>query len=406
MCYNVLMDEISRYAVGLDVGTENVRAVVMSVGRDGTTSVVGYGEATNAGMRKGVVANLAGPAEAIDKMLGEVERMSGAEVNSAFVSINGVSVMSTKIEGMIAVGAEDHEISENDLRRVEETAVVGRVPANRDILDVIPLTYTLDGQGGIKDPVGMTGARLELSASVVSALSPNCANLRRATEGAKVVAERLVPSVMAAAKAVLSERQMENGVAVIDLGAATTGVAVYEEGDLQYTGVIPMGSNNITNDLAIVLEVDTEITEDLKRRFVTGNFGESEKDIVIKRGRKEFSFERTSVDLIVQERLTEIFHGVRKELAKAGYDRRLPEGMVLVGGGAKMRDIEVFAKKVLEASVRVGKPTGMNGVGESIERPEFAAAAGLALIAAEDGGRAVVTEKKKKGGLFGLFGKS
>ena len=117
MCYNVLMDEISRYAVGLDVGTENVRAVVMSVGRDGTTSVVGYGEATNAGMRKGVVANLAGPAEAIDKMLGEVERMSGAEVNSAFVSINGVSVMSTKIEGMIAVGAEDHEISENDLRR-------------------------------------------------------------------------------------------------------------------------------------------------------------------------------------------------------------------------------------------------------------------------------------------------
>ena len=400
------MDEISRYAVGLDVGTENVRAVVMSVGRDGTTSVVGYGEATNAGMRKGVVANLAGPAEAIDKMLGEVERMSGAEVNSAFVSINGVSVMSTKIEGMIAVGAEDHEISENDLRRVEETAVVGRVPANRDILDVIPLTYTLDGQGGIKDPVGMTGARLELSASVVSALSPNCANLRRATEGAKVVAERLVPSVMAAAKAVLSERQMENGVAVIDLGAATTGVAVYEEGDLQYTGVIPMGSNNITNDLAIVLEVDTEITEDLKRRFVTGNFGESEKDIVIKRGRKEFSFERTSVDLIVQERLTEIFHGVRKELAKAGYDRRLPEGMVLVGGGAKMRDIEVFAKKVLEASVRVGKPTGMNGVGESIERPEFAAAAGLALIAAEDGGRAVVTEKKKKGGLFGLFGKS
>ena len=406
MCYNVLMDEISRYAVGLDVGTENVRAVVMSVGRDGTTSVVGYGEATNAGMRKGVVANLAGPAEAIDKMLGEVERMSGAEVNSAFVSINGVSVMSTKIEGMIAVGAEDHEISENDLRRVEETAVVGRVPANRDILDVIPLTYTLDGQGGIKDPVGMTGARLELSASVVSALSPNCANLRRATEGAKVVAERLVPSVMAAAKAVLSERQMENGVAVIDLGAATTGVAVYEEGDLQYTGVIPMGSNNITNDLAIVLEVDTEITEDLKRRFVTGNFGESEKDIVIKRGRKEFSFERTSVDLIVQERLTEIFHGVRKELAKAGYDRRLPEGMVLVGGGAKMRDIEVFAKKVLEASVRVGKPTGMNGVGESIERPEFAAAAGLALIAAEDGGRAVVREKKKKGGLFGLFGKS
>ena len=146
------MDEVAKYAVGLDVGTENVRAVVATVNRDGEVSVIGYNEGPNAGMRKGVVANLTGPAESIDRMLGEVERMSGLEVNSAYVSINGAHVMSVKADGMIAVGPEDHEINDDDMtddpvvRRIVEAAVVGQVPANRDILDVLPLSYTLDGQ--------------------------------------------------------------------------------------------------------------------------------------------------------------------------------------------------------------------------------------------------------------------
>ncbi len=391
------MDEVSRYAVGLDVGTENVRAVVMSVARDGSTSVVGYGEAANSGMRKGVVANLTGPAEAIDRMLVEVERMSGYEVNSAYVSINGAHVLSTKTEGMIALGPKDHEINEEDLMRVEESATTGRIPANRDILDVLPMGYVLDGQAGIRDPLGMTGARLEIKANVLSALSPNCANLRKATEVAKVHAERLVPSVVASARAVLSERQMENGVAVVDMGAATTSVAVFEEGDLQYVGVIPVGSNNITNDLAIVLEIDTETAEDIKRRFVTGVFEESDRDIVMRRGREELRFKRAEVNEIVKARLHEIFSGVRSELKRAGYDRRLPEGIVLVGGGVKMRDIEVFAKECLEAATRIGVPSGLGGVAEGIEKPEYAAAVGLTLYAAEFG-LAGPVKKSKKGG--------
>lgn len=401
------MDEVSRYAVGLDVGTENVRAIVMSVGRDGNTSVVGYGEAANTGMRKGVVANLTGPAEAIDRMLVEVERMSGYEVNSAYVSINGAHVLSTKTEGMIALGPKDHEINEEDLMRVEESATTGRIPANRDILDVLPMGYILDGQSGIRDPLGMTGARLEIKANVLSALSPNCANLRKATEVAKVHAERLIPSVVAGARAVLSERQMENGVAVVDMGAATTSVAVFEEGDLQYVGVIPVGANNITNDLAIVLEIDTETAEDIKRRFVTGVFEESDRDIIIKRGREEMHFRRSEVNEIVKARLHEIFNGVRSELKRAGYDRRLPEGIVLVGGGVKMRDIEVFAKECLEAATRIGVPSGLGGVSEGIEKPEYAAAVGLALYAAEFGmtGTSKKSKKNGKGILKGFLKK-
>lgn len=404
----MLMDEVSRYAVGIDVGTENVRAVVMSVAKDGATSVVGYGEARNSGMRKGVVANLVGPGEAIDRMLVEVERMSGHEINSAYLSINGAHVLSTKTEGMIALGPKDHEINLSDLERVEDSATTGRIPANRDVLEVLPMGYILDGQAGIRDPLGMTGSRLEIEANVLSALTPNCNNLRKAAEDiGKVQVEKLIPSVVASARAVLSERQMENGVAVVDFGAATTSVAVFEEGDLQYVGVLPVGSNNVTNDLAIVLEIDPDLAEDIKRRFVTGAFVDGDKDIIVKRGREEAHFKRNEVNKIVQVRLHEIFMGVRSELKRAGYDRRLPEGIVLVGGGAKMRDIEVFAKDVLEAAVRIGVPSGLGGVSEATEKPEFAAAVGLALYMAEYGGDSGSARKKpkKKGGILSFFNK-
>lgn len=378
------MDESNRFVTGLDVGTENVRAVVASVAGDGKITVIGYNEGKSAGMRKGVPANLAGPAGAIDKMLGEVERMSGREVRSAYVSINGSQLLSTKTEGMIAVGTVEHEISDDDLMRVEDVAVTGRIPANRDVLDVIPLEYALDGQRGIKDPIGMSGARLEMRACVVSALTPNCENLKKTTASADVVAERLVPSAVAAAKAVLTERQKENGVAVIDMGASTTSVAVYEEGDLQFVGVVPAGSNNITNDLAIVLAIDPDMAEEIKQRFITGDF-KAEKSAVIKVGKEEKVFDRKEVEEVVKARLDEIFAEIRKKLKAAKYDQRLPEGIVLTGGGAKMRDIEVFAKEALEAAVKIGIPSGLGGVADSIEKPEFAVAVGLAMMAAEDG---------------------
>lgn len=379
------MDETSRFVTGLDLGTENVRAVIAKVNSDGGIAVVGYSEGKTAGMRKGMPANLAGPAGSIDKMLGDAEKMGGFDVRSAYVSINGSQILSTKTEGMIAVGAVEHEINDDDLGRVEDVAVTGRIPPNRDVLDVVPLEYALDGQGGIKDPLGMSGARLEMRANVISALTPNCENVKKATAAADVKTERLVPSVVAAARAVLTERQKENGVAVVDLGSATTSIAVYEEGDLQYVGVIPAGSNNITNDLAIVLEVDPEMAEEIKTRFVTGDF-ETEKSAVIRIGKegKERVFERKEVNRVVKDRLEEIFNEVRKRLKAAKYDQRLPEGIVLTGGGAKMRDLDLFAKKILEASIKIGAPKGLNGVSEAVEKPEFATAVGLAIMAAEE----------------------
>ena len=389
------MDETIKYAVGLDIGTENIRAVVASITKDGKLSIVGYNEAKNAGMRKGILANLAGPANSVDHMLGEVERMSGYEIHSATVSINGSQLLTTKTEGMIAVGTSDHEINEEDLMRVEDVAVTGRIPANREILDVVPFGYSIDGGEAVRDPIGMTGARLEMRANVISALQPNCDNLRRSLEGAKVTVERLIPSVVASARAVLDERQKENGVTIIDLGAATTSVAVYEEGDLQYVGVIPAGSNNITNDLAICLEINTEIAEEIKKRYVNGAF-ESGTDIHVKVGREDFTFERDRVNEVVKARLAEIFDKVKKELRTAGYEKRLPEGAVLVGGGSKMRDIEIFAKEALEMSIRLGKPKNLGGVGTSVEKPEYSTAVGLMLFAAESDYRPAQGKKSKQ----------
>lgn len=401
------MEEISRYAVGLDVGTENVRAVVATQNKDGKLTVVGYNEGKNAGMRKGIVANLVGPAQAIDRMLGEVERMSGYNIDSATVSVDGAQILTTPVNGMIAAGMPDHEITNEDLDRVEQMAIAGKIPANQEILDIVPLSYRIDEQGGIKNPLGMTGSRLDISGVVVSALTPNCNNLRKATEAAKVNADRLVPGAVAAARAVLNEKQLENGVAVVDFGAATTGVAIYEEGDLQYVGVVPVGSNNLTNDLAIVLEIDTEIAEEIKRRHISGAFKET-KDVVVKVGREEFSFPREKIDEVARDRLLDIFDKVRKEIKRAGFDQRLPEGIVLTGGGAKLRDLDVFVKEALNASVKIGVPENMSGLAESIKKPEYATAVGLMLLSSDNGPKIEKTGKKsaksgKKENIFSKF---
>lgn len=383
------MQENSRYAVGIDVGTTTIRCVVGHIDpTTGTPTIVGVGQAPNSGMRKGTVVNLAGPAHAIDQALGEAERMSGYEVNEATVSINGSHIVSTKADGMIAVGMADHEINEDDLGRLEDVATTGKVPANREILEVVPFSYTLDGQGGVKDPLGMTGTRLEINANVVSAMAPYVTNLQKATEMATVNPSALIPGVMASAKAVLQESQIESGVAVVDLGGATTGVAVFEEGDLQYVGVIPVGGANITNDLAIGLKTDPEVAEKVKIAHASAVARKESEGISIKQGDEIYSFNTNDIDEIVEARLEEIFELVQKELKKAGRAGQLPSGVVLTGGTANIKRIAEYAKDQLGLAVRVGKAGGFGGVADNIDTPELATAVGLMLIDAEGASQA------------------
>lgn len=391
------MQENSRYAVGIDIGTTTVRCVVGHIdATTGTPTVIGIGQAQNSGMRKGSVANLTGPARAIDDALGEAERMSGYQVNGATISINGAHIISTKADGMIAVGAMDHEITHEDIARIEDVATLGKVPANREILEVVPHSYRLDGQDNIKDPIGMTGNRLEISANVVSALGPHLTNLQRAADMAKVDAHAIIPAVLASARAVLSEQQIENGVAVIDFGGATTSVAVFEEGDLQFVSVLPCGSANITNDLAIGLKTDPEIAEKVKTTGATAVPRSSAESISVKHEKETHSFPSSEVDEIVEARLEEIFDAVNKELKKAGRAGQLPSGVVLVGGGAQLKHIAEFAKQHLSLAARVGKTSGYGGVVENIDQPQFAAAVGLMLTDAQGENGSGSTQSKTK----------
>lgn len=380
------MQESSRYAVGIDIGTTMVRCVVGHVdATTGVPTIVGVGQTTNSGMRKGTVVTLSGPAQAIDDALGEAERMSGHEVNEATISVNGAHIISTKADGMIAVGVADHTVSEEDLRRLSEVATTGKVPANREILDVVPHSYTLDGQDNIKDPVGMNGTRLEINANVVSALAPYMTNLQKTAEMATVKPNTVVPAVLAAAKSVLNERQLESGVAVVDLGGATTSVAVFEEGDLQYIGIIPVGGVNITNDLAIGLKTDPEVAEKVKLQYASAIARESSEVASVKHDKETYDFTLHDIDEIVEARLEEIFDAVQKELKKAGRAGQLPSGIVLTGGGAQLKSVADFAKNHLGLAVRTGKTSGYGGVAEHIDQPQFATAVGLMLADVEGG---------------------
>lgn len=375
------MQELSRYAVGIDIGTHSVRCVVGHLDpTTGIPTVVGVGQAINTGMRKGVVANLTGPAQAIDDALGEAERMSGYQVDAATLSINGSHILSTKADGMIAVGAPDHEITHDDIVRIEEVATLGKIPPNREILEVVPHSYRLDGQDNIKDPIGMTGTRLEINANVVSALGPHLANLQKSADMAKVQSRAIIPSVLASSKAVLGEQQLENGVALVDIGASTTSLAVFEEGDLQYVAVIPLGGANITNDLAIGLKTDPEIAEKVKVAHARGVKHASDETVTLRHEKEELSFASKDIDEIVEARLDEIFEAIQKELKKAGKAGQLPSGVVLTGGTAKLKGIAEYAKSNLGLAVRIGKPKGFGGVADSIEEPQFAAAVGLMLL--------------------------
>lgn len=375
------MQENSRYAVGIDIGTTTVRCVVGHIdATTGTPTIVGVGSVPNTGMRKGSIAHLTGPAHAIDDALGEAERMSGYQVDEATLSINGSHILSTKADGMIAVGAADHEITEDDLVRIEEVATVGKVPANREILEVVPHSYRLDGQDNIKDPLGMTGTRLEINANVVSVLGPHITNLQKTAELAKVEPHVITPGVVAAARAVLNEQQLENGVAVIDLGGATTSLAIFEEGDLQYVSVIPVGGINITNDLAIGLKTDPEIAEKVKVAHASAIDRQSTDTVTIKHQKEVLEFALHDIDEVVDARLEEIYDSIQKELKRAGYAGKLPSGVVLTGGTANMKRIVEYTKQTLGLAARLGAAKGFGGVAEHMDEPQFATAVGLMLI--------------------------
>lgn len=369
--------------VGLDIGSTKVTCVVGLL-EEGQTlpSVIGVGMAPSGGMRRGVVVDIEETVSAISAAIDEAERISGVHVASATVSIDGAHVSSINSKGLIAVGRADQEISPEDLHRAEEAASAIQMPPNREVLQVFPRGYTVDDQTGIKDPVGMHGVRLEVETHIIIGATPAIKNLQRAIYQAGVDIDNQVLVPLAAARAVLTKRQKELGVAVVDIGGGTTGIAVYEEGEVLYSSILPVGGAHITNDLAIGLRTNVDVAEKIKLKYVkavSSKAQTTEKIRVEELEGDDKVVQRRELNKIAGSRLEEIMAMIKAELRKIGKDGMLPGGIVLTGGTANMPGIEEFTKHALGLPVVIGKPEGLSGMVDRINDPAYAAPVGLML---------------------------
>ncbi len=373
-----------QYIVGLDIGTCVVRVVqAKHQSENNELSVIGVAETPSFGLRKGVIVDIEEAVSRISKALEKLERMTGVPVTSANVSVSGNHVSSLQSHGVIAVSRADGEISEADVVRCVDASQAISIPQNREVLHVFPKTFSLDGQTGIRDPLGMSGIRLEVDTIIVQAGLPFVKNLTKAVMQASLEIEDMVLAPLAASEAVLSKRQKDLGVCVVDLGAGTTGVAVFEEGDLLHTAVLPIGSQHITNDIAIGLRCSIETAEKVKLQFGHSDIKAIGKDEEIDLSKldkdEDQSTTRVYVVEIIEARLEEIFSMVQGELKKISRDGKLPSGVVLVGGGANLPAVAEFAKKQLRLPVTIGKIQNIKTVIDRATDVSFAAAVGLVL---------------------------
>lgn len=369
--------------IGLDIGSTKVCCIV-GLHEDGAAlpSVIGVGTAPTSGMRKGVVVDVEETVSSITAAVDEAERISGVAIDRATISIDGGHVASQNSKGVIAVGRADQEIMVDDLVRVEEAATAIQLQPNREILQVFPRSYAVDGQTNIKDPVGMHGVRLEVESHIITGSTPAIKDLDRSIHQAGIAIQGQVLVPLAAARAVLTKRQKELGVALVDIGGGTTGVAVYEEGDILYSSVIPVGAGHVTNDLAIGLKTSIDTAEKIKLKYVRAHVSKAalaEKLRIEELDGEDNVVSRKELQNIAGARLEEIFQLVRAELRKVGKDVMLPGGVVLTGGGAKLPGIEELAKETLQLPAVVGKPEGFTGIVDRINDPAFAAPIGLML---------------------------
>ena len=369
--------------IGLDIGSTKVCCIV-GLHEDGAArpSVIGVGTAPTSGMRKGVVVDVEETVTSITAAVDEAERISGVAIDRATISIDGAQVASQNSKGVIAVGRADQEITVDDLMRVEEAATAIQLQPNREIIQVFPRSYSVDNQGNIKDPVGMHGVRLEVESHIITGSVPAIKNLDRSIHQAGIAIQGQVLVPLASARAVLTKRQKELGVALVDIGGGTTGVAVYEEGDILYSSVLPVGAGHITNDLAIGLKTSIDTAEKIKLKYVRAHVAKAnlaEKIRIEELDGEDNLVSRKELQKIAGARLDEIFHLVRSELKKVGKDAMLPGGVVLTGGGAKMPGIEELAKETLQLPAVIGKPEGFTGIVDRINDPAFSAPIGLML---------------------------
>ena len=376
-------------SVGLDIGSSKV-AVCIASGEEGAIDILGIGKAASNGVRKGAVVDIEETVSAISAALEEAERMCDFSVGSVVIGIGDPNIVSEISHGIIAVAKTDGEITEDDAMRVIEAARAVPNQPNREILHVIPKTFTIDGQSGIADPVGMSGIRLEVDTNIISGSLPTIKNLNHSVTQAGLSVADLVFSPLATAKIMLSRQQKEIGVILINIGAGTTNYVVFEESDLLHSNVLPIGSGHITNDIAIGLRTNINLAEIIKIKYGYASperIDEKEEIDLSKLDKSETGSANVKyIAEIIEARLNELFMLIRDDLRSINREGMLPAGVVLTGGGAKLEGISEMVKNVLRLPSQIGKPAiTLSGVVDNMNDPVYATSAGLAVWGIESG---------------------
>jgi cell division protein FtsA len=392
----------SEYIVGLDIGTKKVAAVIGEITEDKKLEVIGIGTAESRGLRKGVVVNLDATSAAIKKAQEEAELMAGVEIASAYVGISGAHIRSFNSRGVIAVSGKDRKISREDVRRVIEQSKAVSIPPDRQIIHIIPQEFVVDDQDGIKDPLGMSGIKLEVNVHIVTSAITSVQNLRACLERAGIDIQEIVLNQIASSLATMTADEKELGVGLIDIGAGTTEVAIFERGSLWYTSIIPLGGDNFTNDIAVGLRTPIPEAEKIKKKYgcIATPLTDDQESIevpAVGRGRKPRVLSKQLLSDIIQPRAEEIFRLVDNDIKRMGYEKSLNSGLLLTGGTALLDGLEEAAEEIFDLPVRRGDPTGVGGLQDRVSTPDFATVVGLLLYGFQKRQEKGQVKDRKKG---------
>lgn len=375
------MAKQEKYIVGLDVGTSKICVVVGEIKQDENLDVIGIGTTPSHGLRKGVVVSLEKTIEGIRKAMEEAELMAGIEISRVLVGISGNHIKGFNSRGVIGISAKQQEIYREDIERVIAAAHPAGMPKDSEIIHVLPQEFKVDDHDGIQDPTGMTGRRLEVNAHIVTGSSTAIQNTLTCVQRAGLSLAGKVLVQKANAEACLTEDEKEMGVALVDIGAGTTNIAIFERGSLWHTAVIPVGGYNFTNDIAIGLRTPIPDAEKIKKKYgcVLSSYLDEEamfEASSVGTPKPRLVKQTTLVD-ILQPRAEELFTLVHQEISKAGYDGNINAGLVITGGGSLLTGMTEIAEMEFDLPARLGKPTGIGGLVDVVSSPSFSTAIGL-----------------------------
>ena len=396
----------SKMIVGLDIGTSKVVAIVAAITDEGGLEIVGIGSHPSRGLKKGVVVNIESTVQSIQRAIEEAELMAGCQIHSVYAGIAGSHIRSLNSHGIVAI--RDREVYALDLERVIDAAQAVAIPADQKVLHILPQEYIIDSQEGIKEPLGMSGVRLEAKVHLVTCAVNAAQNIEKCIRRCGLEVEEIILEQLASSYSVLTDDERELGVCLVDIGGGTTDIAIFTEGAIRHTGVIPIAGDQVTNDIAMALRTPTQFAEEIKIKYACALTQLAREDETIKvpsvGDRPPRDLSRQALAEVVEPRYDELFTLVQAEIRRSGFEDLIAAGVVLTGGTAKMEGAVELAEEIFHTPVRLGVPQEVEGLNDIVRNPIYATGVGLLHYGLKQY-LAGNTQHRNKGG-FGLFGRA